>query len=81
MNGVYEHLIVGFCILKFFVLTKIYQSTVFEGIHAEVDGPGNLQEYGALKMKKKSLSRGAWKRGDWCKKWMKNQRFASDEPL
>ena len=26
---------------------------VFEAVHAEVDGPGKLQEYGALNMKKK----------------------------
>ena len=54
MNGVYEDLIVSFGILKFFVLFKIHKYTVFEAVvHAEVDGPGKLQKYGALNMKKK----------------------------
>ena len=54
MNGVYEHLIVGFGILKFFVLTTMNQiDPVFEAFHVEVDGPGKLQEYGALNIKKK----------------------------
>ena len=26
---------------------------MFEAVHAEVDGPGELQEYGALNMKEK----------------------------
>ena len=26
---------------------------MFEAVHAEVDGPGKLQDYGALNMKKK----------------------------
>ena len=40
---------------------------VFEAAHAEVDGSGKLQQYGAINMKKNRF-RGAWKRGDWCKK-------------
>ena len=43
----------------------------FEAVHTEVYGPGKLQEYGALNMKKKNWSRGASKRDD-VKKWMKN---------
>ena len=31
---------------------------VFEAVHAEVDGPGKLQEYEALNIKKKSIQRG-----------------------
>ena len=62
MNEVYEHLIVGFGIFKFFAkirkLTKdIPIDSVFEAVHAEVDGPGKLQEFGALNMKKKSIQR------------------------
>ena len=54
MNGVYEHLIVGFGTLKFFAWTKdTSKDLVFEAVHAEVDGPGELQEYGALNMKEK----------------------------
>ena len=54
MNGVYEHLIVGLGILKFFILPKIHQIDArFEAIHVDVNGLGNLQEYGALNMKKK----------------------------
>ena len=80
MSGIYEHLIVGFGILKFFVLTKIRIDSEFEAVHAEVDIPGKFQKYGASNMKKQNRSRGAWKRDDCCKKkkWMKNQPFVSE---
>ena len=55
---------------------------MFDLVHAEVDGPGKLQEYEPLNMKKKIDLEGlAWKRGDWYKKIMKNQPFVSDGPL
>ena len=41
---------------------------MFEAVHAEVDGPGNLQEYGTLNMKRKIDPEGLEKRGDSCKK-------------
>ena len=45
---------------------------MFGAVHAEVDGPGKLQEYGALNIKKKIDPEGLEK-GNWCKKRMKNQ--------
>ena len=51
---------------------------MYEAIHTDVDGPGNLQEYGALNI---SRSRGVWKRGDWCEKIMENQPSVSDGSL
>ena len=59
MSGIYGHLIVGFGILKFFVLTKIRIDSEFEAVHAEVDIPGKFQKYGASNMKKQNRSRGA----------------------
>ena len=41
---------------------------MFEAVHAEVDGPGNLQKYGTLNMKRKIDPEGLEKRGDSCKK-------------
>ena len=56
---------------------------VSEAVHAEADGPGKLQEYGALNTKKKIDE--AWKRLEKGaidgKNLMKNQPFVSDGPL
>ena len=63
----------GFRILKFFVLTKdTSKEPVFEAVHAEVDGPGKLQEYGALNMKKKIYPEGLEKGAIDVKKLMRN---------
>ena len=54
MNGVYAHLIVGFGILKFFVLTKIHQQTLcLRQLMLKLKAQGGCKEYGALNMKKK----------------------------
>ena len=52
-----------------------------EVVHAEVDGPGKLQEYGALNLKKKIDPEGLEKGAIDVKKLMKNQPFVSDGPL
>ena len=51
---------------------------MFEAIHAEVDGPGKLQGFGALNMKKKIDPEGIEKEATNVKKLMKNQPFVSD---
>ena len=72
-------MIVGFGILKFFVLTKDTSiDPVFEAIHAEVDGPRKLQEYRALKMKKKINPERLKKGATDVKKLKKFQPFVSD---
>ena len=53
---------------------------VFEAAHAEVDGSGKLQQYGAINMKKID-SEGLEKGAIDVKKWMKNQPFAPNGPL
>ena len=71
--------IVGFGTLKFFVLTKnTSKDPVFEAVHAEVDGPGKLQGFGALNMKKKIDPEGIEKEATNVEKLMKNQPFVSD---
>ena len=50
---------------------------MFEAVHAEVDGPGKLQEYGALNMKKKIDPEGLEKGATDVEKLMKNQSFVS----
>ena len=52
-----------------------------EVVHAEVDGPGKLQEYGALNLKKKIDPEGLEKGAIDVKKLMENQPFVSDGPL
>ena len=52
-----------------------------EVVHAKVDGPGKLQEYGALNLKKKIDPEGLEKGAIDVKKLMKNQPFVSDGPL
>ena len=54
---------------------------MLEAVHAEVDGPGKLQESGALDMKKKIDSQGIEKGAIDMKKVMENQLFVSDGPL
>ena len=54
---------------------------VFQAVNAEVDGPGELQEYGALNMKKKIYAEGLEKKPSDIRKWMKNQPPISDWPL
>ena len=52
-----------------------------EVVHAEVDGPGKLQEYGALNLKRKIDPEGLEKGAIDVKKLMKNQPFVSDGSL
>ena len=53
MNGVYEYC--RFWHIEIFFINY----TPIEAVLIEVDGPKNLQEYGALNMQKKNWSRGA----------------------
>ena len=46
---------------------------MFEAVHAEFDGPGKLQKYGPLYLKKKIDPEGLEKRVIDAKKSMKNQ--------
>ena len=54
---------------------------MFKAIHAEVDGPGMLQEYGTLNLKEKFSPEGLEQGAIDVKKLMKNQPFISDAPL
>ena len=55
---------VSFGILKLFLLTKDTSiGPLFEAVHAEVNGTGKLQEYGALNVKKKIDPEGLGKGG------------------
>ena len=51
---------------------------MFEAVHVEVDGPGKLQEYGPLNLKKKIDPEGLEKGQIDVKKLMKNQPFVSE---
>ena len=54
---------------------------MFEAVHAEVHGPGKLQESRALNLKKKIDPQGLEKGAIDVKKLMKNRPFVSDGPL
>ena len=54
---------------------------MFEAVHAEVHGPGKLQESRALNLKKKIDPQGLEKVEIDVKKLMKNRLFVSDGPL
>ena len=54
---------------------------MFEAVHAEVHGPGKLQESRALNLEKKIDPQGLEKVAIDVKKLMKNRLFVSDGPL
>ena len=68
MNWVYEHLVVGFGILKFLYKLRYTNKPCVLGSSYWRGWPKKFTRIPSIEYEEKNRSRGAWKRGDWCKK-------------